>query len=339
MSYSFESPNVETKEAVELAYSRRSKPFDLQAVDQEYLELAKIAYVSYYNSRESVKQITKREKLQDEAQTKLHNLLQDILEDAIYDFNRLDEILNITIKEIKHHRFFTIHRFIEGMYEQNYGYRATFRDKDVKQTIELQTNLALITQQMDIVYKIFVREYLRETIQNLTNRLTFLRRIEQVNAYDNRFNFLYKIFKDIHSDEFNKISIPSYRHFLAFEPKMRDMVDIVFSVPSYQTMFFSFDQPEVFTRQDLPVNRLPEEFEQDRATFAFARDIEPTILQYLIQPKTEEDLQWEQERQDQWNEQIRMIGIIETQVIQQHSLTEYAARRDWNRDIQRRSPF
>jgi hypothetical protein len=117
------------------------------------------------------------------------------------------------------------------------------------------------------------------------------------------------------------------------------MVDIVFSVPSYQTMFFSFDQPEVFTRQDLPVNRLPEEFEQDRATFAFARDNEPAILQYLIQPKTEEDLQWEQERQDQWNEQIRMIGIIETQVIQQHSLTEYAARRDWNRDIQRRSPF
>jgi hypothetical protein len=337
MSYSFESPNVETKEAVELAYSRRSKPFDLQAVDQEYLELEKIAYVYHYDSRESVKQRTKREKLQDEAQTRIHNLLQDILEDAIYDFNRFDEILNITIKELRHHRFFTIRHFIEGMYGQNYGYLARFGDKDLEQTIELQTNLALITQQMDIVYKIFVREYLRETIQNLTNRLTFLRKIEQ-DAWNNRFNnFLYKIFEDIHSVNY----IHSYSHFLAFEPKMRDMVDKVFSVPSYQTMFFrsSFEQPEVFTRQDLPVNRLPEEFEQDRAAFAFARDIEPVILQYLIQPKTTEDLQWEQERQDQWNEQIHMISIIETQVNQQHSLTEYAARRDWNRDVQRRSSF
>ena len=283
--YTFAPPYVESKEAVELAYSRRSKPFNRKAVERKFEQLD-------IND-------------QDEA---LKNLIQNVVEYAIYDLNRINEIRELAISEIIHYKVYTVWSFLKKRYVEKYGYEMAYFNKDVEEEIDVDTQIKAVTQSMDIVFKVFKREYLQETIQHLNNRLAFLRNLADHPYYPLIFEV---------KDTFNKNSVHrflgpySLREFLNFEPKIREVVESVFPVPSYKLIFTG-------RHFVLPVNRTPQQFKEDREIFAYARDMEPAILQYLIHPQTAEDIQWQENRKNQWNEQINIIRDIEREISMMH---------------------
>jgi len=284
--YTFVPPYVESKEAVELAYSRRSKPFNRKAIERKFEQLD-------VND-------------QDEA---LKNLIQVVVEYAIYDLNRINEIKDLARSEIIHYNVYTVMSFLRERYAEKYGFRMAYLDKKVEEELSVESDIKTVTQSMDIVFKVFKREYLQETIQHLNNRLAFLRSLADHPYYPLIFEV---------EDTFDRNSVRrfygpySIRNFLNFEPKIREVVERVFPVPSYKRLC-EYDKPFV-----LPVNRTPQQFEEDREIFAYARDMEPAILQYLIQPQTAEDIQWQEDRKNQWNEQINIISDIDREISMMH---------------------
>ena len=263
----------EQKEAINLAYSRRSKEFDLERADSRFKRL-----------------MTPEEQLQ---------YLQDVLEDAYYDLSRINEIIQMARNEIA-----------------SYG------------------NRLLLLGKIDVIDRVFTREYLSASIGALNNRLIFLRSHvkrpmwnEEGEIY-RKLNGVYYYLHRRNPQSQSALGFGSgFEDFLYIIPKMRNVVEYIFPVPWYELMF---------TEEQL-INRSHQQYEQDRTLYARARDHETRVFRYLFAPITEEDLKWNRDRTKQWNDQINIIHRIERDVFAIHEQDYLEAERSFYEHAARQS--